>query len=149
MRWSASDLSRYLTRRGLPPAAEVAPRRGRPKCAVGQMPQARLAALVEAAFPGRFTPEVGGLVPGRRFRADLCDVAARAVIECDGWESHGRHLAAFRKDRERDYLFLIAGYRILRIPAGLVLHDPQAVLERVTKFVAMLDGNGTRAGCLQ
>lgn len=149
MRWSASDLSAYLQRRGQPTPVVSVPRRRRPKLPVGQMPQQRLAAIVEAAFPGRFRSEVGGLVPGRRYRADLANVGSRGIIECDGWTVHGKHIGDFRRDRERDYEFTVAGYRILRIPAGLIAKHPEEVLERVNRFVEMLDGGSTGTGSIQ
>ena len=143
MRWSERDLGRYLTRRGLVPRKRET--RQRPTLPQGRLPQAQLQAMVQAAYPGRFTPERTGLIPGRRYRADLCDVTGRAIIECDGWRHHGMYKAAFHRDRERDFEFTVHGWRILRIPAGLILTDPHAVLERVQRFVDMLDAPWNRA----
>lgn len=66
------------------------------------------------------------VLPGRRFRADIAFPGANLVVEVDGWQHHGRFLRDFRKDRERQNLLTLAGWRILRIPAGDILMDLQA-----------------------
>lgn len=66
------------------------------------------------------------LIKGRRFRADIAFPAMNLVVEVDGWQHHGRFLRDFRKDRDRQNLLTLAGWRILRIPAGNIHADIQA-----------------------
>jgi hypothetical protein len=108
-------------------------------------PQRILFAAIEARWPGRFLPEVENLVPGRRLRVDLADVPNKLIIELDGYRAHGLSLAGFTKDRERDYLFTVTGWVILRIPAGLVIKDLAAAMERVATFIAARDSRACGA----
>ena len=59
-------------------------------------------------------------VPIGPYYADFACVALRLVIECDG-EQHGRDEGAIR-DAARDAYLLRAGWDVLRLPNGLVLH---------------------------
>jgi len=53
-------------------------------------------------------------VRGRFFEADCLWAEQRLIVELDGRESHGTDLA-FEKDRERDRLLLVEGWRVTRI----------------------------------
>jgi very-short-patch-repair endonuclease len=66
------------------------------------------------------------MIPGRRFRGDIVFPAAWLCIEVDGWRYHARLLKDFKRDRARQNLLTIAGWRLLRIPAGDVRHDLKA-----------------------
>lgn len=58
-----------------------------------------------------------GVIPDRGFRADFL-IGRTLVVEVDGggW-GHGRHHRGigYANDRERDALFMIAGFRVLRV----------------------------------
>ncbi|HEY8093893.1 MAG TPA: type IV toxin-antitoxin system AbiEi family antitoxin domain-containing protein, partial [Acidimicrobiales bacterium] len=45
---------------------------------------------------------------------DFAIAAGRVVIECDGWESHGRSRTQFERDRVRDATLAAAGWVVLR-----------------------------------
>jgi very-short-patch-repair endonuclease len=62
-----------------------------------------------------------------RFIADLFVPASRLVIEIDG-SSHSHRQSA---DARRDRALQRAGYRVLRIPAELVIHEPAEALRRI------------------
>ncbi len=132
LRWSETDYLRYRER-GRRPSVRTKRKRK------NGMPQEILFQAMEAEWPGRFEAEATGLVPGRRFSADICDRRHRGIVECDGWNFHGRFKAAFLRDREKDYHLTIQGWRVLRIPAGLVIKDMPAAMERIRRFVLVLD----------
>lgn len=58
----------------------------------------------------------------RRFRADIAFPLSRLSVEVDGWQHHGKRLSDFTRDRERQNLMTIHGWRILRFTAGQI-HD--------------------------
>ncbi len=66
------------------------------------------------------------VIPGRRFRGDIVFPEAGLCVEVDGWQFHGRVLADFKRDRARQNLLTIAGWRLLRIPAGDIRRDLKA-----------------------
>lgn len=66
------------------------------------------------------------LIPGRRLRGDIVFPEAGLCVEVDGWQFHGRMLADFKRDRTRQNLLTIAGWRLLRIPAGDIRRDLKA-----------------------
>ena len=62
-----------------------------------------------------------------RFIADLVAPAARLVVEIDG----AHHERRRRADARRDRVLERAGYRVLRLPADLVLGNLSEAVERV------------------
>lgn len=50
----------------------------------------------------------------------------RLVVEVDGFCHHGKYLADFQRDRERQNLLTLAGWRILRFTAGDIHADVRA-----------------------
>lgn len=94
-------------------------------------PQAILtSALREKLGEAAVLSEVRGLIPGRRFRADIVIPAARLVIEFDGFQYH-RSKAAFQKDRERQNLFVVHGWRVLRFFNKQIRDDLGGVVESI------------------
>jgi very-short-patch-repair endonuclease len=63
-------------------------------------------------------------------RVDLADVAARVVIECDGWETHGTR-GGWTKDARRHTLLVAAGWRPLRFTWEEVMFESEWVRDRV------------------
>jgi len=66
-------------------------------------------------------------VPIGRYIADFCAPAARLVVEVDGG-CHERRGAA---DGRRDAVLGRLGYRVLRLPAELVVRDVRAAVALV------------------
>ncbi len=94
-------------------------------------PQERLFFLLKQAFPEDVIQwEVGELIPGRRFRADIYVPAHRLVIEVDGFGYH-RTKAAFVSDRKRNNLLEVHGYRLLKYDNGSVRKDFPRILSEV------------------
>lgn len=90
------------------------------------LPHDLLWAAVSQRWPDRAVREYAHMVPGRKIRGDIAFPADRLVIEVDGWQYHGRHLADFQRDRTRQNLLTIAGWRILRFAAGAIRSDTAA-----------------------
>jgi len=103
------------------------------------VPQARLWSLVKAEYPEAET-ERKGLVPGRRYVVDIVIERLKLVVELDGWEFHGKHKKGFERDREKDRLLLLEGFRVVRFTAGEVLRDPVTVMETLARVVEMIQG---------
>jgi very-short-patch-repair endonuclease len=66
-------------------------------------------------------------VAGRFFEVDCLWAAQRLIVELDGRETHGTDLA-FEKDRERDRLLLVEGWRVTRITWRQLRDDAPAVI---------------------
>ena len=75
--------------------------------------------------------EFENAVPGRKYRLDIALPDARLAIEVDGWEWHGKHKGDFTRDRERQNLLTLHGWRILRFTAGQIRRDIQACIKMI------------------
>jgi hypothetical protein len=84
--------------------------------------EARHAATTRSPLEDRFlnfcrdrgipTPVTNTMVLG--YEIDALWPSARLIVELDSWEHHS-HRAAFERDRARDPLLLLAGYRTIRV----------------------------------
>jgi very-short-patch-repair endonuclease len=72
------------------------------------------------------------LIPGRKFETDLF-IPDRLVIEVDGYRYH-RSNSAFKKDRDRQNLFTLHGFKVLRFYAKQIFDDRQ--LEEAIELIA-------------
>lgn len=79
----------------------------------GSDPEAILVAACASKWP-HCIPEFNAGVPGRKFRIDIAFKQAKLGVEVDGWSSHGRTLSGFKKDKARQNLLVVHGWRILR-----------------------------------
>ena len=66
---------------------------------------------------------------GGQFIADFVAPTARLIVEVDGSSHVRRNHADARRDRTLERL----GYRVLRLPAELVMHAPTTALARVVQ----------------
>jgi type I restriction enzyme R subunit len=71
--------------------------------------------------------------PLGRFVVDFYCSEARLVIEFDG--SVHSQPSQMRKDRAKDGFLRLLGLRVLRLPNGLVLEDPEAFCNKVSEAV--------------
>jgi len=84
-------------------------------CALSNLsPQVRLWRLVAPVYPGRAKWEYSRAVPGRQFRIDIAFPAEKLAIEVDGWQYHGMRKKDFQRDRIKQNLLVIHGWKILR-----------------------------------
>lgn len=75
--------------------------------------------------PAEFHPRIAG------FEVDFWIVGTSIVLECDGWESHGKTRAQFERDRERDSILMAAGYITIRFTYWQIIKRPEVVAQRV------------------
>jgi very-short-patch-repair endonuclease len=66
-------------------------------------------------------------VGGDRFRLDFAYPEAMVAIEYDGWDAHSSR-AAFDRDRRRDRILQLAGWRVLRFTSQTPDHEVVASL---------------------
>jgi hypothetical protein len=83
-------------------------------------------ALVDSAGIPR--PEINAIVEG--FEVDAVWRDVRLVVELDGRDTHGTAVA-FERDRHRDRVLQVAGWRVVRITYRQMRDTPQAVLHDV------------------
>lgn len=76
-------------------------------------------------------------VPGRKFRLDIAFVEERLCAELDGWQWHARHLEDFKKDRRRQNLLVMQGWRILRFTAADIHQDLEGCLNMIATGLEM------------
>jgi len=86
----------------------------------------KLLALIRAANLPR--PRTNVRVCGHV--VDLAWTEQRLVGEFDGWQFHRRR-QAFEVDRRRDQDLVAAGYRVIRITARQIDHEPLALIARL------------------
>jgi hypothetical protein len=91
------------------------------------------AVLADADLP---LPRLDAAVSVRRrfFEADCLRAEQRLIVELDGRESHGTELA-FEKDRERDRLLLVEGWRVTRVTWRQLRDDAPAVIADLRRLL--------------
>lgn len=129
MRMSVAALRRSKLRiASITPAARSLPAK---KCQrTGPSPHDLLWAAVAQHYASA-RREYPDAVPNRRFRLDIAITAQRIAIEVDGWEWHGKHKNDFKRDRERQNLLVLNGWRVLRFTASDIRRDMAAVMETI------------------
>lgn len=73
------------------------------------------------------------------FIVDLFWPEQRLVVEFDSWSFHGDR-AAFERDRVRDQVLVVAGYRVIRVTARQLEHESYALIARIAGALAILGG---------
>jgi very-short-patch-repair endonuclease len=73
-------------------------------------------------------------VAGRFFEVDCLWPGQRLIVELDGWQTHstGR---SFEKDRERDRLLLVEGWRVTRITWRQLRDEAPAVIADLRRLL--------------
>ena len=91
-------------------------------------------------------------LPPVRFHAVICGyevdfwiLDSPIVLECDGWETHGRDKVQFEADRVRDSVLAAAGYVTVRFTYRQITRQPRAQAERIRQVIRrwaphLLDG---------
>lgn len=115
-----------------------------------QMPQEKLWDACAAHWPDRVSQgelvwEFSGAVPGRRFRIDIAFVPEKVGIEVDGWEHHGKYLADFKRDREKDRCLVLNGWRVLRFYAEEIRNRPELLISQIERVLSLLDPQAEHA----
>ena len=104
----------------------------------GDLPQEKLWRACVKRWPekiknGELVWEFAGAIPGRKFRLDVAFTKELVAVETDGWQHHGRFLSDFKRDRLRDRLLVINGWRVLRFFAEEIHDDPDLLTEEIDK----------------
>jgi len=94
----------------------------------------RFLATLEDADLSRPSLNATVAVRGRFFEADCLWAEQRLIVELDGRESHGTDLA-FEKDRERDRLLLVEGWRVTRITWRQLRDDAPTVIADLRRLL--------------
>ena len=87
-------------------------------------------------------------LPPLKFHATVCGyevdflvIGTPVVLECDGWDSHGRNRLQFERDRHRDATLLAAGFITIRFTWRQLTRQPGKVAQRVREIVARFTPN--------
>jgi very-short-patch-repair endonuclease len=70
------------------------------------------------------------------YEVDFAIPAARLVLECDGWEAHGRDPTQFERDRARDAALIAAGWVVLRFTWKQITRQPAWVASIIARALA-------------
>ena len=102
----------------------------------GSTPQQKLWRALVHRYPelvktGDLCWELGGVVPGRKYSLDIAFRGMKLGCELDGWEFHGRNIENFKRDRRKDRLLMLSGWRILRFFASEVNNEIESVVEAI------------------
>ena len=75
--------------------------------------------------PAEFHARIAG------FEVDFWISGTPVVLECDGWDSHGKTRAQFEHDRERDSVLVAAGYLPIHFTYWQITKRPEVVVKRI------------------
>jgi len=114
----------------IPHSSEHSSRQSHPN---DQTPQRMIYdALVRRLGEPEVIYEASGLIPGRKYRADIYLPASRITVEMDGFQYH-RSKSAFQKDRERQNLFALHGILVLRYFTRQAFRDLYGITDQVVQ----------------
>lgn len=97
-----------------------------------EIPQRKLYEALCEALPGVPEWEREGLIPDRKFRADIFLPKSSICVEVDGFAYH-KSKSAFQSDRMRSNLFTLHGYRLFHAFTKQILDD-----EMLADLVALI-----------
>lgn len=78
---------------------------------------------------------------GRRWRIDIALPAYCCAIESDGYQYHGRDLAGFKRDRQKQLDLVRHGWSLIRISTEQIRHDLEQVISSINETIAYADYN--------
>lgn len=143
MRYTLKDIQKSTARiadsTSIPPSTSIAnvpkanPIRLLSRRTIGFTPHDILWDAVRLRWPQLAIREYEGAVPGRKYRIDIAFPEHRLALEVDGWAHHGRFLKDFIRDRERQNLLCVHGWRVLRFSAGAIRKQ----LDRQVMFISV------------
>jgi very-short-patch-repair endonuclease len=73
-------------------------------------------------------------VAGEEMQVDFVWHESRLIVETDGFRTHGTH-QAFSRDRSRDRLLSLAGWRVARFTWNDVTEEPEKVVGQVRRLL--------------
>ncbi len=69
------------------------------------------------------------------YEVDFWVIDSQIVLECDGWDSHGRNRLRFERDRVRDGELTAAGYITVRFTYRHITREPAAQADRIRRVI--------------
>jgi very-short-patch-repair endonuclease len=87
-----------------------------------------------------FHPVISGLEVDFRF------IGSPFVVECDGWDDHGRPVGAFARDLERTAVLLAAGHPTLRFTWEMLMRRPDWLERQIRSALERISPEILRAG---
>jgi len=130
LRLDLSSLQPFPGRRGVGTLAEVladhAPGTTRTK---SEFEELVLALCANHDLP---MPLVNQVIEG--FEVDFAWPQARLIAEADGWSAHGRR-SSFERDRLRDAMLQVAGWRVFRVTWRRLALQPEAVARQLRTLI--------------
>jgi very-short-patch-repair endonuclease len=69
------------------------------------------------------------------YEVDFLVIGTPVVLECDGWDSHGRHRPLFERDRERTATLVAAGHPVVPFTWRKLTRQPEWVANKVRAAV--------------
>lgn len=76
---------------------------------------------------------------GSRFEVDVALPELRIAIEVDGWQYHGRFKKGFHRDRKKDRMLTLAGWRTLRFTYREIMGAIGEVLNGIEALIALVE----------
>jgi very-short-patch-repair endonuclease len=70
------------------------------------------------------------------YEVDFAIPLHRVILECDGWDAHGRDQAQFERDREKDAVLAAAGWVVLRFTWLRITRQPAWVASTIRAVIA-------------
>jgi very-short-patch-repair endonuclease len=126
-------LERHRGHRGTAPLREIVKGKMQPALTRSELEDRFLTFLDAHSLP---RPEVNAdlHLDGRWFEADFLWRDQRLIVELDGHQTHGTR-AAFERDRERDRMLQVHGWRIVRITWRHLHNDPGGVAADLARLL--------------
>lgn len=78
---------------------------------------------------------------GRRWRIDIALPTYCCAIESDGYQYHGRDLAGFKRDRQKQLDLVRHGWSLIRISTEQIRNDLEQVIASINETIAYADHN--------
>ena len=69
------------------------------------------------------------------YEVDFWVIDSPIVLECDGWDSHGRNRVQFEKDRRRDQELTAEGYITVRFTYRQITRQAAAQADRIRRVI--------------
>lgn len=82
--------------------------------------------------------EFKGAIPKRKFSLDIAIPSLKIAIEVDGWQYHGKYKESHTRDRERQNLLTLAGWRILRYTAKQINESIESCVSEIESLVELV-----------
>jgi very-short-patch-repair endonuclease len=70
------------------------------------------------------------------YEVDFAIRQHRLILECDGWDVHGRDSRQFERDREKDAVLAAAGWLVLRFTWLRITRQPNWVASTIRSVIA-------------